>query len=295
VLVTEGGDRGEPTAAKSPILPPKIGLQVIFEVQFRGFPFLFQLLILVRPPRILRITSKVPFSLNREKIMRILVIEDQEDILQNIADYLQLQGHIVDCAQNGLGGLHLAVTLELDLIILDIMLPGMDGLTLCRKLRQEARVHTPVIFLTARDSLEDKLAGFKAGSDDYLVKPFALPELQARVEAVLRRSQFGQGQRLQVADLCFDLETLQVSRQGKSLKLSPIGLKLLEKLMKSSPHVVRRESLQDILWGDDVPDSDSLRSHIHLLRQSVDKPFAIHLIHTVHGIGYCLKADDDVI
>jgi DNA-binding response OmpR family regulator len=232
---------------------------------------------------------------NSENAMRILVIEDQEEILQNIADYLHLHGFTVDCAQNGLGGLHLAVTLEFDLIILDIMLPGMDGLTLCRKLRQEGGVHTPVIFLTARDRLEDKLAGFKAGSDDYLVKPFSLPELHARVEAVLRRSQPFQGNRLQVDDLLFDLDTLQVNRQGKNLKLNPIGLKLLERLMKSSPHVVRRASLQDILWGDDVPDSDSLRSHIHLLRQIIDKSFDTPLIHTIHGIGYCLKADDDEV
>lgn len=232
---------------------------------------------------------------NPEIAMRILVIEDQEEILENIADYLQLHGFTVDCAQNGLGGLHLAITLEFDLIILDIMLPGMDGLTLCRKLRQEAAIHTPVIFLTARDSLEDKLAGFKAGSDDYLVKPFSLPELHARVEAVLRRSRPFQSHRLQVADLLYDLDTLQVTRQGKHLKLNPIGLKLLERLMKSSPNVVRREILQDVLWGDDVPDSDSLRSHIHLLRQTVDKPFSSSLIHTIHGIGYCLKADDDEI
>ncbi|MEZ4599539.1 MAG: response regulator transcription factor [Syntrophotaleaceae bacterium] len=227
--------------------------------------------------------------------MRILVIEDQEEILQNIADYLHLHGYTVDCARNGLGGLHLAITLEFDLIILDIMLPGMDGLTLCRNLRQEAGVRTPVIFLTARDSLEDKLAGFKAGSDDYLVKPFSLSELHARVEAVLRRSQPLQVNRLQIADLLYDLDTLQVTRQGKTLKLNPIGLKLLERLMKSSPHVVRREVLQDMLWGEDVPDSDSLRSHIHLLRQTIDKPFDTHLIQTIHGIGYCLKADDKAI
>jgi DNA-binding response OmpR family regulator len=168
-------------------------------------------------------------------------------------------------------------------------------LTLCRKLRQDARVNTPVIMLTARDSVDDKLAGFKAGSDDYLVKPFALPELHARVEAVLRRSQSQIGNQLTVADLSYDLDTLQVSRQGKTLKLHPIGLRLLEKLMKSSPHVVRREILQEVLWGDDIPDSDSLRSHIHLLRQVIDKPFDSSLIHTVHGIGYCLKADTDEI
>jgi DNA-binding response OmpR family regulator len=201
----------------------------------------------------------------------------------------------VDCAQDGLVGLHLAVTQPFDLIILDIMLPGMDGLTLCRKLRQDARVNTPVIMLTARDSVDDKLAGFKAGSDDYLVKPFALPELHARVEAVLRRSQSQISNQLTVADLSYDLDTLQVSRRGKTLKLHPIGLRLLEKLMKSSPHVVRRESLQEVLWGDDIPDSDSLRSHIHLLRQVIDKPFDTPLIHTVHGIGYCLKADTDEI
>lgn len=227
--------------------------------------------------------------------MHILIIEDQTDILQNIADFLTMKGYVVDCAHDGLGGMHLAVTQSFDLIILDIMLPGMDGYTLCRKLREDARIFTPVIMLTARDSVDDRLTGFKAGTDDYLIKPFALPELLARIEAVLRRSQASIGNHLQVGDLTFDLNTLDVSRQGKPLKLNPIGLKLLEKLMKSSPNVVRRESLQDILWGDELPDSDSLRSHIHLLRQTVDKPFDTPLIHTVHGIGYCLKVSKDGI
>jgi len=229
------------------------------------------------------------------KSMRILVIEDHEAILRNIVDYLQMKGYTVDCAQDGLVGLHLAVTQRFDLIILDIMLPGMDGLALCRNLRREARVHTPVIMLTARDSVEDKLAGFKAGSDDYLVKPFALSELHARVEAVLRRCCCDISTQLHVADLRFDLDTPQVVRQGKSLKLNPTGLKLLETLMKNSPRVVRRDTLQEMLWGDDIPDSDSLRSHIHLLRQVVDKPFDLPLIHTLRGIGYCVKADDDEI
>jgi DNA-binding response OmpR family regulator len=241
-------------------------------------------------------TLDIPNRLKRQgHAMRILVIEDHEAILQNIADYLQMKGYTVDCARDGLVGLHLAVTQTFDLIVLDIMLPGMDGLTLCRNLRQEARVHTPVIMLTARDSVDDKLAGFKAGSDDYLVKPFALSELHARIEAVLRRCRSRMDNQLHVADLQFDLDTLQVVRQGKSLKLNPTGLKLLETLMKSSPHVVRRETLQEVLWGDDVPDSDSLRSHVHLLRQIIDKPFGLPLIHTVRGIGYCLKADDDEI
>jgi len=224
--------------------------------------------------------------------MRILVIEDQPEILQNIADYFELKGYLVDCAYDGLGGLHLALTQPFELIILDLMLPGMDGITLCRRLRQDAQILTPIIMLTARDSVDDKLAGFQAGADDYLVKPFSLSELHARVEAVLRRSQSAMENRLQVGDLVYDMNNLEVTRQGKPLKLSPIGLKLLEKLMKRSPHVVRREVLEELLWGEDLPGSDSLRSHIHILRQAIDKPFTSHLLHTVHGIGYCLKTTE---
>ncbi|MGK2943911.1 MAG: response regulator transcription factor, partial [Desulfuromonadales bacterium] len=201
-------------------------------------------------------------------------------------------GYLVDCAYDGLGGLHLAITQTFDLIILDLMLPGMDGITLCQRLRQDARLQTPIIMLTARDSVDDKLAGFRAGADDYLVKPFSLPELHARVEAVLRRGQTGLQNVLEVGDLHFDMNSLEVTRQEKLLKLSPIGLKLLEMLMKRSPHVVRREVLEELLWGEDLPGSDSLRSHIHILRQAIDKPFKSPLLHTVHGIGYCLKATD---
>jgi DNA-binding response OmpR family regulator len=221
--------------------------------------------------------------------MRILIIEDQPDILQNIADYLELKGYLVDCAYDGLGGLHLAVTQAFDLIILDLMLPGMDGITLCQRLRQDAKLQTPIIMLTARDSVDDKLIGFQAGADDYLVKPFSLPELHARVEAVLRRGQAGLQNTLMVGDLSYDMNSLEVTRQGTTLKLSPIGLKVLETLMKRSPHVVKREVLEELLWGDYLPGSDSLRSHIHTLRQTIDKPFNPPLLHTVHGIGYCLK------
>jgi DNA-binding response OmpR family regulator len=227
--------------------------------------------------------------------MRILVIEDQPEILQNIADFLELKGYTVDCAYDGLGGLHLAITETFDLIILDLMLPGMDGVTLCQKLRQDAKSNVPVIMLTARDSVDDKLTGFQAGADDYLVKPFSLPELHARVEAVLRRGQSTQQSTLTVGDLSYDMDSLEVTRQGVSLKLSPIGLKLLEKLMKSSPNVVKREVLEELLWGEDLPGSDSLRSHIHSLRQTIDKPFDHALLHTVHGIGFCLKKDEDGI
>ncbi|NMG55734.1 response regulator transcription factor [Aromatoleum aromaticum] len=225
--------------------------------------------------------------------MRILVIEDNRDILTNVLDYLQLKGFTVDCAQDGLSGLHLAATQHYDLIVLDVMLPGIDGYQVCRRLREDARRDTPIIMLTARDALDDRLQGLRAGADDYLIKPFALSELVARIEAVLRRSRGGLKRRLQVADLSYDLDVLEVSRAGTPLRLNPIGLKLLALLMQKSPAVVRREILEEALWGDEAPDSDSLRSHIYQLRQIVDKPFGKPLLHTVHGIGYCLRDQVD--
>lgn len=225
--------------------------------------------------------------------MRILVIEDNRDILANVLDYLQLKGYGVDCAQDGLSGLHLAASEHYDLIVLDVMLPGIDGYQLCRRLREDARRDTPIIMLTARDALDDRLQGLNAGADDYLVKPFALSELVARIEAVLRRTQGSRRRTLQVGDLLYDLDTLQISRAGQSLRLNPIGLKLLAVLMQRSPAVVRREALEQALWGEDTPDSDALRSHIHQLRQVVDKPFERPLLHTVHGVGYRLAEHAD--
>ena len=225
--------------------------------------------------------------------MRILVVEDNRDILANLADYLGLKGYTVDCAQDGLSGLHLAATEHYDLIVLDVMLPGIDGYTLCKRLREDARLDTPVIMLTARDQLDDRLQGFRNGAEDYLVKPFALSELAARIEAVMRRAQGGGKRTLQVGDLHYDLDTLEVVREGKLLKLNPVGLKLLAVLMQKSPHVLRREVLEEALWGDDCPDSDSLRSHVHQLRQVIDKPFAKPLLQTVHGVGYRLTEGRD--
>jgi DNA-binding response OmpR family regulator len=220
--------------------------------------------------------------------MRILVIEDNPDILANLVDYLGLKGYVVDCAADGLTGLHLAATQHYDLVVLDLMLPGLDGFSLCERLREGDRQALPVIMLTARDALDDRLRGFRVGADDYLTKPFALSELVARIEAVLKRTQ-GSGRRsLRVADLSYDLDTLEVRRGALLLHPGPIGLKLLAVLMQKSPAVVRREALEEALWGDSPPDSDSLRSHIHALRQQIDKPFGQALLHTVHGIGYRL-------
>ncbi len=220
--------------------------------------------------------------------MRILVIEDDPDILANVLDYLQSRGYVVDCARDGLSGLHLAATGNYDLIVLDVILPGADGYQVCKRLREDTHTNIPIIMVTARDSLDDRLKGLQIGADDYLVKPFALAELAARVEAVLRRSRGGGGRVLKVADLILDLDKLHVSRAGVPIKLNPSCLKLLTLLMQKSPAVVPRETLEEALWGDNFPDSDNLRAHIHLLRQAIDKPFAVPLLHTLHGLGYCL-------
>jgi DNA-binding response OmpR family regulator len=220
--------------------------------------------------------------------MRILVIEDNPDIASNIGDYLSDRGNVVDFAGDGITGLHLAVVNDYECIVLDLMLPGMDGLEVCRKLRQEARKHTPVLMLTARDALPQKLAGFETGADDYMVKPFALQELEARIQVLVRRSKPQQARILVVADLSYNLDTLVVVRQGKNIQLNPIALKILQCLMEASPSVVTRQELEMRVWGEELPDSDSLRVHIHTLRAAIDKPFDKPLIQTRHGIGYRL-------
>lgn len=220
--------------------------------------------------------------------MRILIIEDNPDIAANIGDYLEDLGYTVDFAGDGITGLHLAVVNDFDAIILDLALPGMDGLEVCRKLRQEAAKDTPVLMLTARDRLEDKLAGFETGADDYLVKPFELQEVVARLKVLASRGRRRTKRELTVGELTYNLDTLNVTRQGKEIHLNPIGLKLLQCLMEASPNVVSRAELEMEVWGEEMPDSDSLRVHIHTLRSAIDKPFESNMIQTRHGIGYRL-------
>jgi DNA-binding response OmpR family regulator len=154
-----------------------------------------------------------------------------------------------------------------------------------------ANAATPVIMLTARDELPDKIAGFRAGADDYLTKPFALPELEVRIEALIARvAGRGRSRTLEVEDLRLDMATLEVTRAGQPLHLYPACRKLLETLMQASPAAVSRERLEHALWGDDPPDGDMLRSHIYELRRSVDGPFPVKLIHTLPRVGYRLAA-----
>ncbi|PJK12301.1 DNA-binding response regulator [Lysobacteraceae bacterium NML07-0707] len=225
--------------------------------------------------------------------MRILVIEDNQDIAANLGDFLEDRGHTVDFAADGVTGLHLAVVNEFDAIVLDLNLPGMDGLEVSRKLRNEARKQTPILMLTARDTLDNKLAGFESGADDYLVKPFALQEVEVRLAALARRGKGMQTRELQVADLEYNLDTLEVRRAGKLLQLNPTALRILQTLMEASPAVVTRQELENRVWGEELPDSDSLRVHIHGLRSAIDKPFGSALIQTRHGIGYRIAASDE--
>lgn len=225
---------------------------------------------------------------------RILLIEDHRDIAEMIGDYLKTRGFLVDYAADGITGLHLAVVEPHDVIVLDLRLPGLDGLALCRKLRAEARCDTPILMLTARDTQEDKITGLDAGADDYLVKPFDIRELEARINALLRRHRGAfSSECLQVGDLTLDTGTLEVARGGRRLTLTPIGLRMLLVLMRAAPRVISRRDLEHEVWGDEPPDSDALRSHLYTLRKAIDKPFDRPLLHTVLGAGYRLADTDE--
>lgn len=226
--------------------------------------------------------------------LHILIIEDDSDLAANLYDYLEAKGHTADAAGDGVTGLHLAITHDYDVIIMDVNMPGMNGLAACRKLREEAGKQTPVLMLTAKDTLNDKLAGFESGADDYLVKPFALQELLARLTALSKRRHKESAQVMQVADLSFNPNTLEVRRADQVISLTPTGLKILELLMRKSPNVVTRQEIENFIWKDSPPDSDALRAHIHTLRNAVDHPFGKPLIHTLHGIGFKLADIDEI-
>lgn len=223
--------------------------------------------------------------------MRLLVIEDNRSLVANLFEYFEARGHTLDAAPDGVTGLHLAASQHYDAVIVDWMLPRMDGPEVVRRLRDQHAGGVPVIMLTARDDLPDKIAGFRAGADDYLTKPFALPELEVRLDALLARAAGRNRNRLlEVEDLRLDLATLEASRAGQPLHLYPACRKLLELLMLASPAAVTRQRLEHALWGDDPPDGDMLRSHVYELRRSVDGPFAVKLIHTLPRVGYRLAA-----
>lgn len=229
--------------------------------------------------------------MSRRNSGKILLVEDHQDLAETVGDYLASRGYVVDFAADGLQALHLAVTESFDAIVLDIMLPGLNGFEVCRRLRSDAQVTTPVLMLTARDQLDDKLSGFEAGADDYLVKPFAMPELVARLDALIRRER-GVESAYTVGKLNLNVDTMEVTRAGQPIRLSRTLFDILRILMREAPKVVPRQALERELWGDDPPDSDALRSHLYNLRQAVDKPFDTPLIETLASRGYRIRVPD---
>ncbi len=223
--------------------------------------------------------------------MRVLIIEDDPDIAGNLGDFLEGRGHVADFAQDGVTGLHLAVSQEFDVIILDLGLPGMDGMCLCRKLRGEARRDVPVLILTARDVLEDKLEAFECGVDDYLVKPFALREVEARLNALVARRRGRVVDTKLVFDrIVFDPSSLEVTVEGHAVHLSRKCLRLLETLCRAPNRVHSRSELEHAVWGGEQTASDTLRSHMHMLRRALTDSRGASPIETVHGIGYRFAA-----
>lgn len=221
--------------------------------------------------------------------MYVLVVEDNADIIANLYGFLEPLGYTLDVARTGPAGIAYAVGSQYDAIVLDLSLPGLDGMEVCRRLRKENRLATPILMLTARDTVQDKLAGFDMGADDYLVKPYSLPELDARLKALVRRARNEQVDYIQAfGELSLDTGTGQISRAGVLLILTPTGHKIIAALMRCAPKLITREALAREVWGDAPPDSDALRTHIHALRQALDKPFDYPMLVTVPGTGYRL-------
>lgn len=217
----------------------------------------------------------------------ILIIEDDRLIAESVGTYLETRGMDVDYAHDGAEGYRLAKEYRYDAIVLDGHLPNLDGLDVVSRLRTEARVSTPIIMVTGRDGLRDKIIGLERGVDDYLTKPFSTQELEARLRAVIRRSRRELAREvLKVGDLSFDPACHRINRAGKEIEVSPVATKLLNILMRESPRVVSRREIERELWGDNLPDSDALRSHLYNLRRVIDRGFDNPLLHTVQSAGY---------
>ena len=247
----------------------------------------------IAPPRRAVQGGKPASTLESAAVNRILLVEDDFDVAQNICDHFARAGDDVEWAPDGLIGLEAATREHHDLIVLDISLPRLSGIALCERLRGLGLSRIPILMLTASSDLENKLAAFDAGADDYLVKPFALQELESRLRALLRRiDDSRQGAVLQVSDLSFDVSTQTVRREGRALQVPVTGRRILELLMRNSHRVVSKDEIQRVVWGDDVPDSDALRAHIHTVREAIDKPFARRLLYTIRGYGYRLTAEE---
>ena len=219
---------------------------------------------------------------------RILIIEDDEAILKVLRRVLSYEGYQVDTALDGQSGLNMVREIVPDLIILDWMPPGMDGLEVCRRLRTTSNI--PILMLTAKDTIQDRVQGLDAGADDYLIKPFELDELMARIRALLRRTQTERAQVLSFADLVLDISTRQASRKGRIISLTAKEYELLELFMRHPRQVLTREMIFDRVWGYDFGgESNVLDVYIRYLRQKLEEGGEARLLHTARGVGYVLR------
>lgn len=223
-------------------------------------------------------------------MLNVLLVEDDFDLAETVIDYLAIESISCDYASNGVAGQRLLEENVYDVVLLDLNLPRLDGLSLCQVLRAGGN-DTPVLMLTARSQLDDKVAGFEAGTDDYLVKPFELRELVVRIHALGRRRS-GQVQLLRCADLVMNLKEDVVTRAGQKIKLSPTAWQILEALLRAAPETVSKQKLINTVWGDNPPDSNSLKVHLHHLRRAVDESFDLPLIHTIPGRGFSIKTGE---
>jgi DNA-binding response OmpR family regulator len=223
--------------------------------------------------------------------LRVLVVEDHAPLRAEIAALLRAAGHHVDEAGDGRSGLAAALADPPDVLVLDLGLPALDGLRVCERLRDQGDRHVPVLMLTARDALDDKVGGFAAGADDYLVKPFAGEELLARVRALGRRHVAGEPYLLQLGSLRIDRRSRSAWRGTRPLQIGPTAFSVLLLLAEAAPRALTRSELIARLWDGDPPDSDPLRTHLYQLRQALDAPPATPMLRTIHGVGYRLDVD----
>lgn len=222
----------------------------------------------------------------------VLVVEDTRDIAIQLCDFLESKGFAVDYSATGEQAIQLAMTHHYDVIILDLMLPDIDGIQVCERIKLSCDTAVPILMLTARDSIKHKIEGFGVGADDYLTKPYILEEVYLRCIALTRRHRLNQSKVMEVGELKINISTKEVERQGQVINLSSKDFHILSLLAEAYPNAVSKRHIIEKVWGIDAPETDAVRSHMYTLRNAIDKPFESAMIKTVHGIGFRLVVDN---